>query len=71
MNAIEKLKSVLCDQEGKCSITGSDEDRALVDAALAELTVPKDVQEAANYLKQNEYRGPLSFAQKVIDFLAN
>jgi hypothetical protein len=34
MNAIEQLKSVLCDHAGKCSIIGSDEDRAIVDRAL-------------------------------------
>ena len=37
MNAIEQLKSVLCDPEGKCCITGSDEDRAIVDRALQAL----------------------------------
>jgi hypothetical protein len=37
MNAIEQLKSVLCDPESKCCITGSDEDRAIVDRALQAL----------------------------------
>lgn len=37
MNAIEQLKSVLCDPEGRCCITGSDEDRAIVDRALEAL----------------------------------
>jgi hypothetical protein len=40
MNAIEQLKSVLCDPEGKCCITGSDEDRATVDRALQTLAAP-------------------------------
>ena len=38
MNAIETLVSVLCDPEGKCCISGSDDDRRLIDSALAELT---------------------------------
>jgi len=40
MNAIEQLKSVLCDPAGKCCITGSDEDRAIVDRALQALAAP-------------------------------
>ena len=37
MNAIEALTSVLCDPEGKCCISGSDDDRRIIDSALAEL----------------------------------
>ena len=37
MNLLEQLKSVLCDPAGKCCITGSDEDRAIVDRALQAL----------------------------------
>ena len=37
MNAIETLISVLCDPEGKCCISGSDDDRRLIESALAEL----------------------------------
>ena len=37
MNAIETLISVLCDPEGKCCISGSDDDRRLIDSALAEI----------------------------------
>ena len=37
MKAIEALTSVLCDPEGKCCISGSDDDRRLIDSALAEL----------------------------------
>lgn len=37
MNPLEQLKSVICDPEGKCCITGSDEDRAIVDRALQAL----------------------------------
>ena len=44
MNAIEQLKSVLCDQEGKCCIWGSDADRAIVDRALEELTTPQQAE---------------------------
>ena len=40
MNAIEQLKSVLCDHTGKCSVIGSDEDRAIVDRALQTLAAP-------------------------------
>ena len=37
MTAIETLISVLCDPEGKCCISGSDDDRRLIESALAEL----------------------------------
>ena len=37
MTAIETLISVLCGQDGKCCISGSDDDRHLIDSALAEL----------------------------------
>ena len=37
MTAIETLISVLCGPEGKCCISGSDDDRRLIDSALAEL----------------------------------
>ena len=40
MNAIEQLKSVLCDPTGKCCIKGSEEDRAIVDRALQALAQP-------------------------------
>ena len=51
MTAIETLISVLCDPEGKCCISGSDDDRRLIDSALAELAQAADsVQEdAARY----------------------
>ena len=45
MNPIDKLKSVLCDPEGKCCIAGSDEDRAIIDRALKALAEPAPVQE--------------------------
>ena len=38
MTPIDQLKSVLCDSEGKCCITGSDENRAIIDRALQALT---------------------------------
>jgi hypothetical protein len=41
MNAIEQLKSVLCDPTGKCCIKGSEEDRAIVDRALEALAQPE------------------------------
>ena len=37
MNAIETLISVLCGPEGKCCISGSDDDRRLIDSALADI----------------------------------
>lgn len=37
MNTLEKLQSVLCDPENRCSIVGTDADRAEVDAALVEV----------------------------------
>ena len=37
MTAIETLISVLCDPEGKCCISGSDDGRRLIDSALAEI----------------------------------
>ena len=40
MNAIEQLKSVLCNHDGKCCIAGSEEDRAIVDRALQALAQP-------------------------------
>ena len=37
MTAIETLISVLCGPDGKCCISGSDDDRRLIDSALAEI----------------------------------
>ena len=37
MNPIDALESVLCDPDGKCGIHGSQEDRNIVETALAEL----------------------------------
>ena len=45
MNILEQLKSVLCDPSGKCCITGSDEDRAIVDRALQALAEQPAQQE--------------------------
>ena len=41
MTPIDQLKAVLCDPSGKCCITGSDEDRAIVDRALQALAQPE------------------------------
>ena len=41
MNAIDQLKSVLCDPRGKCCIAGSDEDRLIIDRALHALAQPE------------------------------
>ena len=40
MTPLEQLKSVLCDPAGKCCISGSEADRAVVDSALAYLALP-------------------------------
>ena len=42
MTAIETLISVLCGPDGKCCISGSDDDRRLIDSALAELAQAAD-----------------------------
>ena len=47
MTAIDQLKSVLCDPEGKCCIAGSDEDRAIIDRALDALAQPVHKHDAA------------------------
>ena len=39
--------------------------------ALAPLAIPADVLEAAVNMKTNHYRGPLAWAVKVIDFVAD
>lgn len=41
--AIENLRAVLCDPEGKCCITGSDEDRRIITAALRSLSAPSAI----------------------------
>lgn len=38
VDAVENLRAVLCDSEGRCCIAGSDEDRAIVDRSLFALT---------------------------------
>lgn len=47
MNALNQLKSVLCDPSGKCSIAGSDEDRAIVDRALQAIEQAEKVEPVA------------------------
>ena len=47
MSAIETLISVLCGPDGKCCISGSDDDRRLIDAALAELARASPTAQAA------------------------
>ena len=62
MNAIETLISVLCGPEGKCCISGSDDDRRLIDSALAELAqaarADSVLEDAARYrfLRDGEWR---------------
>jgi len=58
MNAIEQLKSVLCDHAGKCSIIGSDEDRAIVDRALQALAAqPVPAQPVAHIVGEIDHTG--------------
>jgi len=49
MNAIEQLKSVLCGPDSKCCITGSNEDRAVVDSALEALAQPAQPAQVSEY----------------------
>ena len=62
MTAIETLISVLCDPDGKCCISGSDDDRRLIDSALAELAQAAQAdsvqEDAARYrfLRDCEWR---------------
>ena len=44
MSPIDQLKAVLCDPSGKCCITGSDEDRAIVDRALQALAAARELR---------------------------
>ena len=45
---LELLQSVLCDPEGKCCINGSDEDRRIVDEALAALAAAPAAPQVAH-----------------------
>ena len=50
MTAIETLISVLCGPDGKCCISGSDDDRRLIDSALADLAqAAQQVSTVTNY----------------------
>lgn len=53
MNPLEQLKSIFCDPKGKCCIAGSNEDRAIVDRALAALAQPQQ-EPVARVLSQRE-----------------
>ena len=53
MSILEQLKSVLCDPSGKCCITGSDEDRAIVDRALQALAEHPAQQEPVAWMYVN------------------
>jgi hypothetical protein len=55
MTPIEELRSVLCDHAGMCSITGSDEDRAIVEQALKALEAQTAVQEPVAIVVAAEY----------------
>ena len=44
MNPVETLKAVLCGQDGKCCIAGSEADRKVVDEALAALDTAQPAQ---------------------------
>ena len=64
MNAIETLISVLCDPEGKCCISGSDDDRRLIDSALAELEAQLEAEIAGGV--QALSAAPVAFLKSVI-----
>ena len=64
MNAIDNLKAVLCDPEGKCCIHGSDGDRRVVDDALRELA-------AAQAQRDKARNDALEEAAKICDEYAN
>lgn len=61
MNAIETLISVLCGPEGKCCISGSDDDRRLIDSALAEIAQAAQAdsvqEDAARYRWLRRWKG--------------
>ena len=73
MNPLEQLKSVLCDPEGKCCITGSDEDRAIVDRALQALAQPEQEPVATiDSLEQEIYENTREFVSlNVMEWLLN
>lgn len=64
MNAIEQLKSVLCDPTGKCCIKGSEEDRAIVDRALQALAQPVQEPVAWMYQCSADTSGPVLLQHK-------
>jgi hypothetical protein len=51
MTPLEKLQSVLCDPAGKCCIRGSDEDRKIVDDALAQLASEQSLEDEIKRLR--------------------
>ena len=56
MNPVETLKAVLCGQDGKCCIAGSQADRDTVDTALAAIQ---------HYLDQHKAELPVLFDWEV------
>ncbi len=68
MEALNKLKAVLCGPDGKCCISGSPEDRRIVDECLAALAANNQeraavkeglVAKVCNY----EHEGPMQYIQ--------
>ena len=56
MTAIETLISVLCGPDGKCCISGSDDDRRLIDSALAEIAQAAQAAQAAECVQEDAAR---------------
>lgn len=61
MNAIEQLKSVLCNHDGKCCIAGSEEDRAIVDRALHALAQPEQEPVAWQFFQGGKWHNGMEF----------
>ena len=55
MSMLDELRGVLCDPEDKCCITGSDEDRAIVDRGLASMAKLIDALKTAQWMLERDY----------------
>jgi hypothetical protein len=53
------------------AVQSNDQLRARLEAQGEAVAIPADVLEAAKNMQKNQYRGPLAWAVKVIDFVAD